>query len=206
MYTQRFKEDVTREEVLEYMQSIQEQVDSNIEFMQKHDKDLALKRRIYPDYRDNMSKKTGIYIWDDYKEKVKSVALLLLELNADILTPKQRENLGVPEFEVIDQVCADDKIAKVIDGKAFNDACKVEDEIAYEEAKELVRRAKEIKPEVYPSDSEAITAEDIVSTLESELKEITERKESIEKQDQIYAKYYSKARKKVKVREDEYDR
>ena len=206
MYTQRFKEDITREEVLEYMQSIQEQVDSNIEFMQKHDKDLALKRRIYPDYRDNMSKKTGIYIWDDYKEKVKSVALLLLELNADILTPKQREKLEVPEFEVIDQVCADDKIAKVIDGKAFNDACKVEDEIAYEEAKELVRRAKEIKPEVYPSDPEAITAEDIVSTLESELKEITERKESIEKQDQIYAKYYSKARKKVKVREDEYAR
>ena len=138
--------------------------------------------------------------------KILNLALLLLESNADILTPEQRENLGVPEFEVIDQVCADDKIAKVIDGKAFNDACKVEDEIAYEEAKELVRRAKEIKPEVYPSDPEAITAEDIVSTLESELKEITERKESIEKQDQIYAKYYSKARKKVKVREDEYTR
>ena len=66
--------------------------------------------------------------------------------------------------------------------------------------------AKEIKPEVYPSDPEAVTAEEIVSTLESELKEITERKESIEKQDQIYAKYYSKARKKVKVREDEYAR
>ena len=206
MYTQRFAKETTREEILEYMQGIQEQVDLNVAFMQKHEKDLELKRKIYPEYRDDLAKKAGVYIWDDYKEKVKSVALLLLELNADLLTPAQREKLGIPEFKLIDQIDADDKIAKVIDSKEFNEACKAEDEIAYEEAKELVRRAKEIKPEVYPSDPEAVTAEEIVSTLESELKEITERKESIEKQDQIYAKYYSKARKKVKVREDEYAR
>lgn len=206
MYTQRFAENTTREEILEYMQSIQEQVDSNVAFMQKHEEALELKRKIYPDYREDFSKKAGVYIWDDYKEKVKSVALLLLELNADILTPEQREKLGIPEFKLIDQLEADDKIAKVIDTKEFNEACKAEDETAYEEAKELVRRAKEIKIELYPSDPEAITAEDVVNTLESELKEITERKESIEKQDQIYAKYYSKARKKAEVREDEYVR
>lgn len=207
MYTQRLNSEVTREEVIEYIRSVKEQVDANVAFMQEQETGIETKRLVYPEYRRNLCKKTGIYTWEDYEEKVKSVALLLLELNADLLTPAQREKLGIPEFEFIDQIGAEDKISTIIDNKDFNDACRVEDELAYQEARELVRRAKEIKPEVYPSDPEAITTEDIVGIMESELKVITERKDAIENHEKIYAKYYSKARKqreKVKLHSDEY--
>ena len=171
---------LTREEVIEYIRSVKEQVDANVVFMQEQEAGIETKRLVYPEYRRNLCEKTGTYTWEDYEEKVKSVALLLLELNADLLTPAQREKLGIPEFEFIDQIGAEDKISTIIDNKDFNDACRVEDELAYQEARELVRRAKEIKPEVYPSDPEAITTEDIVGIMESELKVITERKDAIE--------------------------
>lgn len=203
-YISKFLDEVTRDDVIEYIRPIKEEVDSNIAFMREQEESLELKRKVCPEYRRDMNKKMGLYTWDDYEENVKKVAMLLLELNADLLTPEQRVKFGIPEFVRIEKLETDDKIARLIDTKSFNDACNVEDELVYQESKQLVGRLKEIDPEIV-STEESIPREKIVQLLASELKDIEERKDSISIHENIYKKYYSKARKvNSKVQEDDY--
>ena len=102
------------------------------------DTDLKEKRVILPEYRKNMKEKIGEYTFDTYEEKVKAVAILLLELNADLLTEEQRSKLGIEAFKLMDELTVKDKISSVIDSEEFNLACRIEDEFAYDETEELL--------------------------------------------------------------------
>lgn len=202
----RARKDVTREEILEYAKPVKEKVDNSVEFMKRMEEGLQYKREIQPGYRKNMREKVGEYTWDAYEEKVKEVALLLLELNADLLTDGQRTKLGIPDFKVLDDITVKDKISKLIDSKEFSDACRIEDEFAYQEARELVTITKETPPQNLLA-SEENAEEKIFNILQSELEEIKERESAVATHDRIHAKYYSKTRsngRKVKALEDEY--
>ena len=81
-----------------------EQIDELLAFMQGKETALAEKTVILPEYRRNMKEKIGEYSFDDYEEKVKAVAILLLQLNADMLTDEQRAKFGIEAFKVVDEL------------------------------------------------------------------------------------------------------
>ena len=200
------KEDATREEIIEYAKPVKDRIDETVEFMQTMETGLKERRKINPEYRRNMKGKVGEYTWEVYEENVKKVALLLLELNADLLTDSQRAKFGIPSFEVLDDLTVKDKISKLIDSKEFGDACRIEDGFAYEEARELVQKTKDFPVQVSITD-EMLTEEQLVNILKSELEEVKERESAVATHDRIHAKYYSKTgnkAKKVKILDDEY--
>lgn len=137
-------ENVDRKAALEFGIPIREQIQDNIQFMQE-EAELSDKRKVLPSYRTKMEDKVGIYSYDNYQNAVKDAALLLLELNADLLTEEQRKILGIPEHNTMDEMALKDRISKLIDSTDFNAACKTENEFAYEQSRELIRRAKEIQ-------------------------------------------------------------
>ncbi|MBQ7410012.1 MAG: hypothetical protein IJW20_01350 [Clostridia bacterium] len=196
--------DATREQILEYAKPVKEQIDEYVEFMQTRASELKEKRLIFPEYKMRMKEKAGEYSWDEYEEKVKMVAILLLELNADLLTEEQRTKFGIAPFKVQEDILIKDKISNLIDSREFNEASRIEDEFAYEESEELVRRMRALKPEDSPLQS-GFSREDIVRLLSSELKDLEERKSSVDIQETIRKKYYSRKDKKqaVKVLDDE---
>ena len=196
----RALETVTREQMIEYVKPVKDQIDEFVAFMQDKEDGLTAKRKVFPEYRTKMKEKGGEYSFDAYEEKVKAVAMLLLELNADLLTDEEREKFGIKPFEVKPEIEVEDRISSLIDSEEFNDACKFEDTYAYDESKELVRRLREISP-----DNISITREEVVKLLEDELKELEERRTSVGTHEIIHKKYYSKTRKsEVKQREDEF--
>ena len=166
----RALETVTREQMIEYVKPVKDQIDEFVAFMQDKEDGLTAKRKVFPEYRTKMKEKGGEYSFDAYEEKVKAVAMLLLELNADLLTDEEREKFGIKPFEVKPEIEVEDRISSLIDSEEFNDACKFEDTYAYDESKELVRRLREISP-----DNISITREEVVKLLEDELKELEER-------------------------------
>lgn len=137
-------ENVDRKAALEFGIPVREQIQDNIQFMQE-EAELSDKRKVLPSYRTKMEDKVGIYSYDNYQNAVKDAALLLLELNADLLTEDQRKILGIPEHNTMDEMALKDRISKLIDSTDFNAACKTENEFAYEQSQELIRRAKEIQ-------------------------------------------------------------
>ena len=183
-----------------------EQIDELLAFMQGKETELAKKRVILPEYRKNMKEKIGEYSFDDYEEKVKAVAILLLQLNADVLTDEQRTKFGIEPFKVVDELEVKDKISSLIDSDEFNLACRIEDEFAYDESEELVNVIKGLEP-VDEKFAGVYTREDIVRLLGSELEEFEERKKSVDVQNKIHKKYYSKHRNKQsgKAKEDDDD-
>ena len=138
---------VDRKVALERGVPVKDQIQDNIEFMQNESKDIINKRKVMPDYRKGMEK-IGIYTYDNYKNALKNTALLLLELNADLLTEGQRKELGLSEFKPMDDLALKDRISRLIDTKDFDNACKAENEFAYEQSQELIKRAKELQSKV----------------------------------------------------------
>ena len=205
-YTCRATKEATREQILEYAKPVKLQIDELLAFMQGKETELAEKRVILPEYRRNMKEKIGEYSFDDYEEKVKAVAILLLQLNADMLTDEQRAKFGIEAFKVVDELEVKDKISSLIDSDEFNLACRIEDEFAYDESEELVNVIKALEP-VNEKFVEVYTREDIVRLLGSELEEFEERKQSVDVQDKIHKKYYTKNRSKQsgKSKEDDDD-
>lgn len=205
-YTCRATKEATREQILEYAKPVKLQIDELLAFMQGKETELAEKRVILPEYRRNMKEKIGEYSFDDYEEKVKAVAILLLQLNADMLTDEQRTKFGIEPFKVIDELEVKDKISSLIDSDEFNLACRIEDEFAYDESEELVNVIKGLEP-VNEKFAGVYTREDIVRLLGSELEEFEERKKSVDVQNKIHKKYYSKNRNKQsgKAKEDDDD-
>ncbi len=195
----RATKEATREQILEYARPVKEQIDEYVEFMQTRENELREKRLIFPEYKTKMKEKAGEYSWDAYEEKVKAVAILLLELNADLLTEEQRAKFEISPFTVQDDIFIKDKISNLIDSKEFNDACRIEDELAFEESEELVERIKNLKIEdsIFQS---VFSREDIVRLLSSELKDLEERKKSVDVQETIRKKYYTRKNKKQEVR------
>ena len=205
-YTCRATKEATREQILEYAKPVKLQIDELLAFMQGKETELAEKRVILPEYRRNMKEKIGEYSFDDYEEKVKAVAILLLQLNADMLTDEQRAKFGIEAFKIVDELEVKDKISSLIDSDEFNLACRIEDEFAYDESEELVNVIKALEP-VNEKFVEVYTREDIVRLLGSELEEFEERKQSVDVQDKIHKKYYTKNRSKQsgKSKEDDDD-
>ena len=202
-YKSRATKEATREDCLEYAKPVKEQIDELVDFMSQREATIQDKRKVYPGYKVGMKEKEGELSFEFYESKVKAVALLLLELNADLLTDEQREKFGIKPFEVMSDIAVEDKISSLIDQKDFNDACLIEDGFAYDESEELVTRLRKINPE---SDFEepVLPREAVVKLYEAELKDLEERKGSVATQEKIHKKYYSKTRKRdVKLKDDE---
>lgn len=205
MFKSRILESVTREEVIEYIKPVKDQIDGYVKFMQTRGDGLTEKRSFLPEYKMKMSEKVGQKVWGRYEENVKALALLLLELNADLLTEEQRAKYGLKEFVVISDIDIEHKISSVIDTVDFNEACKIEDEIAFKSSEELVGKIRSEKVEGSLV-KEELSREDIIKLLKSELIELEERKCSVENQDKIQRDYYGgkNTKQKVKALEDEY--
>ena len=201
----RVKKDSTREQILDYIKPVEDLVTEYEQFLEKRDKELVEKRGIVPGYKTKMKEKVGEYSWYEYEAKVKSVALLILELNADLLTEEQRDKLGIKPFEITNEISIKDRISNLIDNVGFNAACKVEDEFAYSESENLVRKIKELKLDGTAGEPE-VTREEVVRILGAELQDLEERRKSVDVQETLRKKYYTKREKKktVKTRDDEY--
>lgn len=200
----RALKEVTREQILDEVRPVKEQIDELVAFMQRKEDDLKDKRTVLPEYRNNMKEKIGDLSFEEYEEKVRAVAMLLLELNADLLTEEQRNKLGIKELVLCNDIDIKDKISRVIDSEEFNLACRIEDEFAYDESEELVNAIKNLKPSVNKKEGE-FTREEIVEMLSSELEEFEERRDSVDLQEGIRKKYYtrpSKKQNKIKVEEE----
>lgn len=137
-------ESVDRKKALELGIPVKNQIQDNIQFMQDESGRLIDKRSILPGYRTEMEKGMGVYTYDNYKNVVRDTAMLLLELNVDLLTEEQRKELELPELKTMDEMTLRDRISRLIDSKDFNNACKAENEFAYAQAEELIKVAKEL--------------------------------------------------------------
>lgn len=181
-------ENIDRKKALELANPVKEQIEDNIQFMQEQDSTLAQKRTILPGYRTKMAEKVGVYTCDNYEKAVRNAALLLLELNSDLLTPEQRERLGVEQFSSVEELVLKDKISALIDSKDFNEACKTESKFAYDESRELIRKAKEAGA------ADKVTAQDVARIINEETKHADDRKRSLDN----HEKYDFKKKRKSK--------
>ena len=116
----------------------------------------------------------GVYTYDNYERAVRNAAILILELNSDLLTPEQREKLGIKEIIQLDDLPLKDRISRLIDSKEFNDACKAESKLAFEESKSVITKAKELQK------SGARTSVDLSRLIEEEISAAEGRKKSLE--------------------------
>lgn len=162
--------------------------------------ELKDRRNVLLEYRRNMKEKIGELSFGNYEEKVKAVAMLLLELNADLLTEEERNKLGIKELVLCNDIDIKDKISRLIDSEEFNLACRIEDEFAYDEAEELVNAIKVLKVSGDKTNG-GFTREEIVEMLSSELEEFEERKQSVDVQEGIRKKYYTRQNKKIDNKE-----
>ena len=180
-------ENIDRKKTIELGQPVKEQIEANVKFMQEQEESLSKKRAVSPEYRRKMSEKVGVFTYDNYEMAVKNTALLLIELNADLLTPEQREKLGLQQLSSMDDLALKDRISKLTDSKDFNDACKVESEFAYEESRELIRKAKE---KLVSGDATT----DLTEIVAEETKYAEDRKRSLDN----HKKYNLKKKEKPK--------
>ena len=202
VFTSTAPNDMDRNQAIEFARPVKEQIASNVQFMQKQERELASKRAVVPDYRTKMSEKTGVYAYDNYENIVRKTALLLLELNSDLLTPEQREKFEIVPFKVRDELSLKDRISKLIDSKEYNDACIFENEFAYEESRKLVKKIMEMIEGTTEYDS---VTKELAQIAETEMEEVKNRKKAADIYEKIDAKYYSKRRKTpVRVLDDEY--
>ena len=100
----RALKDATREQILDDVRPVKEQVDELVAFMQRKENELKDRRKVLPEYRRNMKEKIGELSFGNYEEKVKAVAMLLLELNADLLTEEERNKLGIKELVLCNDI------------------------------------------------------------------------------------------------------
>lgn len=196
----RALKDATREQILDDVRPVKQQVDELVAFMQRKENELKDRRNVLLEYRRNMKEKIGELSFGNYEEKVKAVAMLLLELNADLLTEEERNKLGIKELVLCNDIDIKDKISRLIDSEEFNLACRIEDEFAYDEAEELVNAIKVLKVSGDKTNG-GFTREEIVEMLSSELEEFEERKQSVDVQEGIRKKYYTRQNKKIDNKE-----
>ena len=135
-----------------------------------------------------MSEKVGGYPYYNYENAVRNAALLLLELNADLLTPEQREKLGISGPEFLDDNALKDRISRLIDSKEFNNACKIESEFAYQQSEELLKKAKELLT------GNGEDSRDLTRIIDEETKHADDRKRSLDN----HEKYNFKKKRKSK--------
>ncbi len=181
-------ENIDRRKALELAKPVKEQIEDNIQFIQEQDSTLSQKRTILPGYRTRMSGKVGVYSCDNYERAVKNAALLLLELNSDLLTPEQRERLGIEQFSSVEELALKDRISELIDSREFNEACRTESQFAYEESRELIRKAKEVAA------SDRDTTQDVTRIINEETTHANDRKRSLDN----HEKYDFKKKRKSK--------
>ncbi len=186
--------DVDRKKAVEQGIPVREQIQDNIQFMQNEEKELEYKRKILPGYRTKMEEKVGVFTYDNYQQAIRNAALLLLELNADLLTDEQREALEIPEYKPIDDLTLKDKISKLIDSKDFNNACKTENEFAYGQSEELIKVAKEIIDSGRAAEFPMTSTPTLIRMVNEERAVSAERKRALDNNE----KYNSKNKRKSK--------
>lgn len=109
----------------------------DINFMRTQDEYLARGRAIDPTFYKEMSKKIPPEDWEIYSKAVRDTAILLLELNHDLLGYKVRKNLtdcsGLTGEELLD------RISRLIDSSEFDKACNIEDRFIISECERLAK-------------------------------------------------------------------
>ncbi len=195
--------DVDKRRALELGKPVKEQIESNVAYMQEHENGLAKRRSILPGYRTGMSDKVGVYTMDNYENAVRNTALLLLELNADLLTDEQRKELGIGEHKHLDELSLRDRISRLIDSKEFNDACKCEHEFACGQSEKLIETTKRIIDGMEPIERNSDYAKGLISLVLEETRALEARKRFVETHEDIEARFYAKKRNKRTIRDDD---
>ncbi len=195
--------DVDRKKALDLGRPVKEQIESNVEFMKEQENGLGRKRAVLPGYKTGMSEKMGVYTADNYERAVRNAALLLLELNADLLTDEQREKLGIGEFKHLGDLSLRDRISRLIDSKEFNDACKCEHEFACGQSEELIKIAKNSIDGMNPIEKESAYAKELISLVLEETRDLEDRKKIVDAHEDIEARFYPNKKKKKDIRDDD---
>ena len=185
-------ENMDRKKALELGATVKDQIQENIEFMQGEEKTLSKKRIILPEYRTKMEERMGVYTYDNYQHAVRNIALLLLELNPDLLTEEQRKSLELPEYTVLEDIALKDKISKLIDSKDFNNACEAENAFAHEQAEELIKIAKEIIDDGKSAQYPLTSTPELIRMVNEERTISADRKRALDNNE----RYKSKNRRK----------
>ena len=130
--------------------------------------------------------------------------MLFLGLNSDLLSREQRERLKLPNVAKLSAIEFDDMISALIDSRTFNEACKIENEFAFEESSRLARKAEGQLEGVTPEMEEYRPIKDMRALLENERAEIAKRKAYIDGEKTLYSSMGSR-RKETKPKDKEDD-
>ena len=147
------------------------------------------KRAVLPNFGLTMTDEVKPDEYAVYSENVAKVAELLLELNYDIVAENDRKT--IKDESGLDGLELGDKISRVIDTKEFSEACHTEDNYVKTENERL---AEEIDRLI--DDSERVINSSVGAALDFLKRQAMisrdERKEFIEKYQEIEKLYYSK--------------
>ena len=176
---------------IEDLKRVYEVVDAtktaNMEYIAEQDEWIDKKRGISFEYNALLSARLGNEgaDWETYSKALKYTGALFLALNIDLLSKEQREKLKLPDVTKLTPIEFEDMISAVIDSKVFNDACKIENEFAFEEASRLARRAEGQLEGVTSEIENTNPVKDMRAILAHEKTEIERRKKYIESEKKL---------------------
>lgn len=196
-------EKMDREAVIEAARPVNDQMTANVEYMKEQEDSLYRKRAMIFDYKALMSKKISPEDWKTYSKAVQDTAMLLLELNADLLTPEQRKKFKIPNMTSLEDITLKDRIARLIDSKAFNEACRIENEFAYDQSSKMARKAETMLDGVKSTDRKTNPVIEMERILEEEKADAESRRKSVEEHQKLHSKYYGKG--KIKPKNHDFD-
>lgn len=126
------------------IQQVEDEFQSDLEFVQNRDEFLDRARGIVPDCFSNMKRKLKPEEWNTYQLSVIKIAKLVMGLNYDILSKEDRE--GISDLTGLSQEEVGDKISQLIDDLRFFDtAADIENRYAIKEDEEFIASVDEIK-------------------------------------------------------------
>lgn len=127
----------------EKIKGVEEEFQSDLEFVQKRDEDLDRSRGILPDYFTNMKRKIKPAEWNTYHLSVIKIAKLVMGLNYDILSQPDRD--GITDLTGLTQEEVSDKISQFIDDVRFFDtAADIENRYAVRETEDFTTAVDEL--------------------------------------------------------------
>ena len=196
-------EDMDRDAVIEAARPVNDQMTSNVEYMKAQEESLYRRRAMIFDYKAIMSKKVKPEDWKTYSQAVRDTAILLLELNADLLTPEQKKKFKIPDMTSLDEITLKDRIARLIDSKGFNDACRIENEFAFDQSTKMVRKAEGMLDGVKDMDRKTNPVIELERLMEEEKTDAETRRQAIEAHQKLHSKYYGTG--KIKPKNHDFD-
>ena len=196
----------TLEDLERVYRVVEKTKNDNFEYIKEQDDWIDRKRGISFDYNALLSARLGNdgADWEKYSKALQDTAMLFLGLNSDLLSREQRERLKLPNVAKLSAIEFDDMISALIDSRTFNEACKIENEFAFEESSRLARKAEGQLEGVTPEMEEYRPIKDMRALLENERAEIAKRKAYIDGEKTLYSSMGSR-RKETKPKDKEDD-